>query len=122
MNDWKSTSSKEQKDRLIREKWGGESPHYLWFAVLSSTANELRGSELRFLADLFFGGQAPDPGAIELSVYTDGPTKDGVHADLRIRGFTSEVVYALTMRGQEMPLMRVADDTNTQPIHFRPAG
>ena len=122
MEDWKLNRSKYEKDRLMREMWGDAPPRYLWFAILSPRPSELSRDELALLRTVFFGGREPDFGAIELSMYTDGPTKDGVHGDLRIRGFTSPVYFVLTtMDGEEMPLMRVADPTNTQPIHFRPA-
>ncbi len=121
MEDWKLSSSIEEKDRLMKEKWGDAPPRYLWFAILSPRSSELSRDELALLRIFFFGPREPDTEAIELSMYTDGPTEDGVYGDLRIRGFTSPVYFTLTMDGQEMPLMRVADPTDSQLIDFRPA-
>lgn len=117
MKDWRNPASRAEKQQKIDEKWGGEPPRYLWFAVCNpGFPAKLAPADIAALRSIFFGGKQPAAGAIEFGLYNE--PSNGVYGDLRIRGFEGPVTFALTLRGQDLPLMRVANDTNTEYVDF----
>ncbi len=117
--DWKNKKSAEEKEKLIEERWPDERPNYLWFAVCSPDfPSRLSSADLDGLKKMFFLGSEPNPGDIEFGMYSEIDLPDRICGSLRIRGFHGQTRFSLHMHGQDLPLQRVADHTNTQHIYF----
>lgn len=121
--DWRDPNSTDEKRRLIEEHYGDIVPGYLLFHL--GTITRLTDEEEQQLNDLFFDGRQPGFGDKEMHgshgytgsylQHAPGQRELAPFIVLRIRD-ARKMHYAITLRGEERPLLQVTNGDSTKPI------